>query len=357
MDEYNDNAYDEERTLVKAASDGESSPNGHAGREETSLAPVLSALPVNEALSTTSGKLEAQNLTRHRTRINHFLLMKRRQERFQRSLNASARPLLIFFVFFAVLLSLISSGVGGAYAYYQAQLPLLNGMANHTLFQSTRIFDRKGRLLYELYDPKYGRRTYVNYNDISPLLISATVAAEDHTFWTNSGVDVQGTLRAAIANLQNQTVVEGGSTITQQLIKNQLFLSQPRTIQIKGQETVLAYGLTQQYPKWKIMEMYLNTVYYGDLNYGVEAAAQNYFNLQPKCTRSRCTPAVSQLTLAQASMLAGLPQSPSYYDPTTSPRLKRRNMRWRNSCSSPFHTTSRRLILCTMSLTRFWYRC
>ena len=317
MEEYNDNTNDEVRALVKATSGDEGSPNGHAGREETSLAPILSALPVNEALSTTSGKLEAQNLTQRRTRINHFFLMKRRQERFQRSLNASVRPLLVFFVFFAVLLSLISSGAGGAYAYYQAQLPLLNGIANHSLFQSTRIFDRKGRLLYELYDPKFGRRTYVNYNDISPLLISATVAAEDHTFWTNSGVDVQGTLRAAVANLQNQTVVEGGSTITQQLIKNQLFLSQPRTIQIKGQETVLAYGLTQQYPKWKIMEMYLNTVYYGDLNYGVEAAAQNYFNLQPKCTRSRCTPAVSQLDLAQASMLAGLPQSPSYYDPTS----------------------------------------
>ena len=219
MDEYNDNAYDEARTLVKATSGGERSLNGHARREETSLAPLPSARPVKEALSTTSGKLEAQNLTQRRTRINHFLLMKRRQQRFQQSMKASARPLTLFFVFLIVLLSLISSGVGGAYAYYQAQLPLINGMANHTLFQSTRIYDRKGNLLYELYDPRYGRRTYVNYNDISPLLISATVAAEDHTFWTNSGVDVQGTLRAAVANLQNQTVVEGGSTITQQLIK------------------------------------------------------------------------------------------------------------------------------------------
>jgi membrane peptidoglycan carboxypeptidase len=316
MDEYNDNAYDEARTLVKATSSSDRSLNGHAMREETSLAPIPPARPVKEALSTTSGKLAAQNLTSRLTRINHFLLMRRRQKRFQRSMNASLRPLTLFFVFFLVLLSLVSSGVGGAYAYYQAQLPLLNGMANHTLFQSTRIYDRKGRLLYELYDPKYGRRTYINYNDISPFLLNATVAAEDHTFWTNSGVDVQGTLRAAVANLQNKTVVEGGSTITQQLIKNQLFLSQTRNIQVKGQEAVLAYGLTQQYPKWKIMEMYLNTVYYGDLNYGVEAAAQNYFNLQPKCTRSRCTPAVSQLDLAQASMLAGLPRSPSYYDPT-----------------------------------------
>jgi membrane peptidoglycan carboxypeptidase len=316
MDEYNDNAYDEARTLVKATSGGARSLNGHTRREETNLASHLSTRPEKEALSTTSGRLEAQNLTQRLTRINHFLLMKRRQKRFQQSMKVSARPLTLFFVLLLVLLALISSSVGGAYAYYQAQLPLINSMANHSLFQSTRIYDRKGRLLYELYDPRNGRRTYVNYNDISPLLINATVAAEDHTFWTNSGVDVQGTLRAAIANLQNQTVIEGGSTITQQLIKNQLYLNQARTIQVKGQEAILAYGLTQQYPKWKIMEMYLNTVYYGDLNYGVEAAAQNYFNLQPKCTNTHCTQAVTQLDLAQASLLAGLPQSPSYYDPT-----------------------------------------
>src|SRR5207244_12795368 len=115
-------------------------------------------------LSTTAHTIESQYLPHRRTRIHHFLLMTRRQQRFQESMNASARPLTLFFVFLIVLLSLISSGVGGAYAYYQAQLPLLNGMANHTLFQSTRIYDRKGRLLYELYEPKYGRRTYVNYN-------------------------------------------------------------------------------------------------------------------------------------------------------------------------------------------------
>ena len=317
MDEHNENAYEEVRALISAASGGDIPLNEHARWDKAGLAPPSPARPLQEALSTPPGKLEAQNFAQRRTRINRFLLMKRRQERYQRRVSASLHLLTFIIIIFAVLLSLISSGVGGAFAYYQAQLPLLNGIANHTLFQSTRIYDRKGRLLYELDDPKYGRRTYVNYNDISPLLIEATVAAEDHTFWTNSGVDVQGTLRAAIANLHNQTVVEGGSTITQQLIKNQLYLNQPRTIQVKGQEAILAYGLTQQYPKWKIMEMYLNAVYYGDLNYGVEAAAQNYYNLQPKCTRSRCTPAVSQLDLAQASMLAGLPQSPSYYDPTT----------------------------------------
>src|SRR6266849_1026963 len=315
MDEYNDMQHDEVKALVTAGSGKNEALNGDAPQEKTSLQPAPPTRSIEATLSTTPGNL-LTNFSPHLVRINRLLLMKRRHERLNRSGSIAPYMVTIVVVIFAVLISLLSGSVGVAFAYYQAQLPLLNGIANHTLFQSTRIYDRKGHLLYELYDPRYGRRTYVNYTDISPLLVNATFAAEDHTFWNNSGVDLQGTLRAALANVQNQTVVEGGSTITQQLIKNQLFLTQPRTLQIKGQEAFLAYGLTQQYPKWKIMEMYLNTVYYGDLNYGVEAAAQNYFNLQPKCTRSRCTPAVSQLDLAQASMLAGLPRSPSYYDPT-----------------------------------------
>ena len=250
-----------------------------------------------------------------RTRINRLILRRRLHERYHRDIVP--RLVIATIIFFTLLISLSSSGVGAAYAYYQAQLPLLNGVADHALFQSTHIYDRNGHLLYELYDHQdgHGRRTYVNYSDISPLLIQATVAAEDHSFWQNNGVDLQGTIRAAVANLQHQTVIEGGSTITQQLVKNQLFLTDPRTIQIKSEEAILAYGLTQQYPKWKIMEMYLNTVYYGDLNYGVEAAAHDYFNLQGKCTSRRCEPAVSHLDLAQATLLAGLPQSPSYYNP------------------------------------------
>ncbi|HEY4386752.1 MAG TPA: transglycosylase domain-containing protein, partial [Ktedonobacteraceae bacterium] len=135
-------------------------------------------------------------------------------------------------------------------------------------------------------------------------------------FWTNSGVDLYGIGRAAYSDIANHSIVEGGSTITQQLIKMQLFNDQQRTFQMKGEEALLATGLTQQYPKWKIMEMYLNTIYYGHLDYGVEAAAQDYFGLRPKCTAGTCQPAVAQLTLAQAALLAGLPQSPSYYDPT-----------------------------------------
>src|SRR5216684_4630219 len=310
MDEYNDMQHDEVKALVTAGSGKNEALNGDAPQEK----PAPPTRSIEATLSTTPGNL-LTNFSPHLVRINRLLLMKRRHERLNRSGNIAPYMVTIVVVIFAVLISLLSGSAGIAFAYYQAQLPLLNGMANHTLFQSTRIYDRKGRLLYELYDPRYGRRTYVNYTDISPLLVNATVAAEDHTFWNNSGVDLQGTLRAALANVQNQTVVEGGSTITQQLVKNQLFLTQPRTLQIKSEEAILAYGLTKQYPKWKIMEMYLNTVYYGDLNYGVEAAAQDYFNLQPQCTSRSCTPAVSRLDLAQVSLLAGLPQSPSYYNP------------------------------------------
>lgn len=218
-------------------------------------------------------------------------------------------------VIFATILVVLSGSIGAAYAYYQSQLPMLNGIANHTMFQTTRIYDRNGNLLYEINDPNYGRRTYVNYNDISPLLINATIAAEDHTFWTNNGVDFQGIVRAAITDVQSQQTVEGASTITQQLIKWQFFLNDSRSLQVKAEEAILAYGITQQLPKWKIMEMYLNVIYYGELNYGAEAAAEDYFGLQPKCSQHHCIPAVGQLDLAQASMLAGLPQSPSYYDP------------------------------------------
>ena len=254
-----------------------------------------------------------------RNRINRMLMRKRHIGR-KYANNHTGRGLIIAAaVLFILFTMLVSGGTGSAYAYYQAQLPLLNGIAQHSLFQTTRIYDRNGKLLYELYDHQAdrGRRTYVNYNDISPLLVNATVATEDRTFWTNSGVDYNGIVRAALADLQHSGTVQGASTVTEQLVNNQFFNNQKGDIQVKGEEAVLATGLTQQYPKWKIMEMYLNTVYYGDLNYGVEAAAESYFRLQPKCTLGKCKPAVNQLDLAQASLLAGLPQSPSYYDPTT----------------------------------------
>jgi membrane peptidoglycan carboxypeptidase len=285
-----------------------------AGEQTPGLANGAQKLPASPLPASATDRLKWGR--RRRIRRAHIRVV---HERIQRRVKGRrkyvSRLVTAMSVVLGVFLALFSGTLGVSYAYYQSQLPLLNGIANHTTFQTTRIYDRNGKLLYEINDPRYGRRTYVNYNDISDNLINATIAAEDHTFWTNDGVDFQGILRAAITNAQSNQVVEGASTITQQLIKLQLFLNQPRTIQQKAEEAILAYGITQQLPKWKIMEMYLNVAYYGELNYGAEAAAQDFFGLQPKCTHTHCTPAVAQLDLAQASLLAGLPQLPSYYDP------------------------------------------
>ena len=337
MDEYDDKQHDRLEIPQEAAGDQTlSSPPSSRSLEPLELTPIENMItqpangsgngaPISRQPSVVGSSSNVftiarpaaptQDIAVHRVRVNRILMRKRRLHRLDLRQNGTSRVLITFLIVTMAMVFMLSSSVGAAYAYYQSQLPLLSGIATHSLFQTTHIYDRTGHLLYELNDPKYGRRTYVNYNDIAPVLINATVAAEDHTFWTNAGIDLQGILRATLANLQSQTIVEGASTITQQLIKTELFLDQPRTLQVKAQEAILAYGLTQQYPKWKIMEMYLNAVYYGDLNYGVEAAAQNYFGLQEHCTHTVCKTATSQLDLAQASMLAGLPQSPSYLNP------------------------------------------
>ncbi len=306
----NTNSHQENEIITVSVGRSTSHTNG---RVSTITAP--SPFPVPPAAQPVKPSSTTARVSALRRRVNRIIIHKHLHYRYDRPMLP--RLLMVAVIIVIILFSFLSTGVGAAYAFYQQQLPLLNGIADHSLFQSTHIYDRNGQLLYELYDHQndHGRRTYVNYSDISPMLINASIAAEDHTFWQNSGVDVTGTLRAAVTNLESQTVVEGGSTITQQLVKNQLFLSQPRSLQVKGEEAILAYGLTKQYPKWKIMEMYLNTVYYGDLNYGIEAAAQDYFNIQPKCTRRSCSSSASRLDLAQASLLAGLPQSPSYYNP------------------------------------------
>lgn len=263
-------------------------------------------------------KVPALNTTFHvkRRRQAHKLVRTKRFSQRNHHLSQPASLLAHYMlIILAIIALLLSSGAGAAYAYYQSQLQILNGIADHSLTQTTRIYDRHGTLLYEAYDQQKGRRTYVSYNDISPQLVNATIAVEDRTFWTNAGVDFYGIARAAVSDAQSDQVIEGGSTITQQLIKNQFFTGQPRTLQVKTEEALLAMGLTQQYPKWKIMEMYLNTVFYGDQNYGVEAAAENFFGIKPRCSHGHCTPAVSQLTLGEAALLAGMPQSPTYYNP------------------------------------------
>jgi 1A family penicillin-binding protein len=196
-----------------------------------------------------------------------------------------------------------------------------------TQFNSTRILDRHGELLYELFDPNAGRRTRVPLSEMPRAVISATIATEDRTFFENRGVDYQGIARAAYLNLTG-TGEGGGSTITQQLIRNVLIPEAERKAELdptlsrlererlrytrKLKEILLAVQIDRLYTKEQILEMYLNEIYYGNLSYGIEAAAQGYFGKS-----------VREVTLAEATLLAGLPQSPVEYDPTVNPRAAR----------------------------------
>ena len=188
-----------------------------------------------------------------------------------------------------------------------AGLPSVNDLRQYaSQFETTRIYDRNGNLIYEILDPNAGRRTYTNLEDVSPFLIAATIATEDKDFYTNPGFDPLGIVRAFWQNYTSGEVVSGASTITQQLARTLLLSPEERnqiTTQRKAREIVLAAEITRRYSKDEILELYINEIYYGNLAYGIEAAAETYFNTT-----------AGQLNLAEASFLAGLPQAPAVYD-------------------------------------------
>jgi penicillin-binding protein 1C len=177
--------------------------------------------------------------------------------------------------------------------------------AEPRLFQTTRIYDRQGRLLAELMGE--GRRTWVPLSRVSQHLIDATIATEDSTFYTNNGIDPARIAGAALQNLQEGEIVSGASTITMQLARN-LFLPPEKrydpSVDRKALEMNIAQELTALYSKDEILEMYLNLLNYGQLAYGPEAAAQVYFGKS-----------ASDLSLAEASFLAGIPQQPANLNP------------------------------------------
>lgn len=169
---------------------------------------------------------------------------------------------------------------------------------------STKFYDKDGNFLYE-----YGKekRTKITYNQVPKVLEQAFIATEDSHFYEHHGIDLKRTAKAIFVNLTGNFGSQGGSTITQQVIKNS-FLTPEKTLKRKVQEWDLAYQLEQEYSKHDILMMYLNKIYLGHRSYGVAAAAKNYYGLEANDLK--------KLTLAQAAMLAGLPQSPNNYDPT-----------------------------------------
>ena len=178
-------------------------------------------------------------------------------------------------------------------------------------FATTEILDRDGNLLWEIIDPTGGRRTNISLDQISPDLIAATIATEDRFFYLNVGVDPIAIGRALYYNLSEGEIVSGASTITQQLARNVLLTPEERTEQSfsrKLKEAVLAVEINRRYTKDQILEIYLNQIYYGNLAYGIEAAAQTYFGKS-----------AGALTLPEAALLAGLPQLPATHDPYVNP--------------------------------------
>ncbi len=166
---------------------------------------------------------------------------------------------------------------------------------------STKILDRNGKLLYEVYSDY--RRTPIASKDIPDYVKKATIAIEDKNFYKHHGLDTVAIIRAAFNTLRGKRL-EGGSTITQQLVKNSLLSDPSRTITRKVKEAILALVTEFYYTKDQILELYLNHSPYGGTVYGIETAAQTYFGKSAK-----------DLDLAQSALLAGLPQSPTRYSP------------------------------------------
>ena len=235
----------------------------------------------------------------------------------QRAHNNRPRPwlrlgqILLVAVAAFTLLTVGVAGAGvalglGVYNSYAAQLPDASVIeAQQDEFETVRIYDRTGNhLLYESVDPRpfRGDRTFMPLPEMSPWVWQAAVALEDRNFFENPGINMRGLLRAFASNLQGGAV-QGGSSITQQLIKNVIIPPEERAQQSyarKIKEIILAVEVTRRYPKEKVLEWYLNYNFYGNLAYGVEAASQVYFGKSS-----------AELNLAEAAMLAAIPQFPA----------------------------------------------
>jgi penicillin-binding protein 1C len=230
------------------------------------------------------------------------------------TLYGTSRFLFIFGLFAVVMLvcAVAISVIG--YITIAGTLPSPTELAKRAteLFTSSQIYDRNGNLLYELVDAQGGRRTTVPLNKISPWLTKATIDTEDPRFYSHPGFDPIGIISAIARSVRSGDSVAGASTIAQQLVRNLLLPEgAERTLNRKIREAILAAEITRQYPRDTILELYLNSINYGNLAYGIQAASETYFHKD-----------AAALTLAEASFLAGIPQAPAVYDPFTTDGLK-----------------------------------
>ncbi len=214
---------------------------------------------------------------------------------------------------FAVILALFGLGffiAGGiSIGVVLTPVPDLTSFASRQIDQSTKIYDRTGQVL--LYDYNRDvRREVISISNISPNTISATIAIEDSSFYEHGGIRFTSIFRAMIADILGGSLAQGGSTITQQVVKNTLLTNKKNIIR-KVNEWILAIKMEQTYSKEQILETYLNTIPYGGTLYGIEAASESYFGIPAK-----------DVTPAEAAYLASMIQAPTYYSPYGPNRAK-----------------------------------
>lgn len=213
------------------------------------------------------------------------------------------RPLWQYIVAVGIILVLLCGILGiGAFAYYSRDLPDPSKINDRAVAQNTRIFARDGKtILYEIHGDV--SRTVIPLNDIPKFAQQATISIEDKNFYKNKGVSIRGIIRSIFLDVISGKKSQGGSTITQQFIKNAV-LTNEKSISRKIKEIVLAYQMERKFSKDQILQLYFNEIPYGSNIYGIESASQRFFNKPAK-----------DLTIDEAALLAAIPQAPTYYSP------------------------------------------
>ncbi len=221
-----------------------------------------------------------------------------------------------FFIFSLISFLIIILFIFGIFVYYSKDLPNPEKINKRFIPESTKIFDRTGKhLLYEIHGEE--KRTVIKFKDIPTSVKYATISLEDQDFYFHHGIKISSIFRAALKDILHKGVAQGGSTITQQFIKNSI-LTNERTFTRKIKEIILAIEIEQKFSKDEILQMYLNEIPYGSNAYGIEAAAQTFFGKPAQ-----------KLTLDEAALLASLPKAPTFYSPYGShiEKLKARQRR------------------------------
>src|SRR5215204_5540091 len=242
----------------------------------------------------------------------------------------AARPRLkklrILFVLLGLSVLALVSTVFGMMMAVSQDLPAIYNFAQYKASKNSEVFDASGEPIGTLTSDQ--NKILLNSGQISPNVKNAVVSIEDARFYEHSGVDFQGIGRALVKDILSMSAAQGASTITQQFVKNALLAQGDRSLFVKFKEAALAYRLERKWSKDKIITEYLNTVYFGQGAYGIEAAARTYFGAAHPGCGTETEPCAAVLEPWEAAMLAGIIQSPYAYDPKVYPEnaLARRNL-------------------------------